>query len=479
MNLTEYPLKNGEFTIADDDGPPERSEGPSDVQRRPSEVGRQYMFWPGIESYVASGCDQDNATLRDRPKVKQFFQEVEDHKSLADSKTLSWLSKMPWRLFNEAIPLFEDDDGLEEYRLRPSPCRLRMSNTVIDHFPGVIGISASDSTNDQRVEVHLGDSVGARIVMAIGQLCVHLRGGREESYWTGYDVFVDYDLSLWMIFNNYIHSDLHSPAPKYHFPCKLTEGDPSNMKCPNFEFAHFCSSLHEIESTTLEEAVKLVEECYGSLSRGRIEFDQISTKEMNCILLRQELMNIVVMDRADPYKFWELQLRYPPSMVKENITEEVLRRAAANQYCGLSMMELLLRGYGPLRETIENSPNVVTAAAANTEFGAKLVEMLERGHLGEEDDKRRVLPISKLATIKALLNEEQGLDILIFFYHSQLHVCIRHMVAIFEEECTPDEEEERELIAEAHRRLNVRLRDISPFSRNHKKRKCIAYGGDQ
>ncbi|KAI0187064.1 hypothetical protein EV127DRAFT_499877 [Xylaria flabelliformis] len=421
---------------------------------------RECTNWPGIVSYKAGGCSKDNATLRERPKIKQFFQEVDDLKFLADDKTLNWLATIRRRLFNEAIPLFEDADGLEQYRIRPSLHRLKMRKATFDHCQDVIGLSYLNSTNNKRKDIHIGGPVGARLVVYIGQLCVYLRGGRRRSTWTGYDVFVDYALGLWMVFNNHVNHDRPLSGTKHHFPCKLTK--PSNMESTYFDFAKFCESLHEIETTTLEKAIELVARHTRTFPQRKVEFEHISTTYMNRTHIQQKLRDMVVTDTADSLKFWELDSRFTRSMVKENISAEILVLAVANEHCGRSLTHYLLRQYGPLRELIEKSPAIVTAAAGNMKYGMRILQMLHGAYLGG-DNRNRKLPVSKLAVMKAAIDKIQGLDMLKFFFAIRQRVFIGHMSAIFKGECAPDEEEERRLLPEAQKCLDENLYRIHPF----------------
>ncbi|KAI0545795.1 hypothetical protein F4679DRAFT_588124 [Xylaria curta] len=418
---------------------------------------RGSINWPGIVSYRSCGCSKDNATLRKSAKIKRFFQEVRDLKNLADEKTLNWLTNIPWCLFNDTIPLFEDADGSEQYRIRPSPCILQKRDAALDNHQGVRSLSYINLTNNKRRALNLG---GSRLVVYIGRLCVYLLGGREESIWTGYDVLVGYDLTLWMVFNNHVNEIRGFPGTKYHLPCKLTKSPIVASSC--FDLARF-GSLHKIETTTLEEAIELVEVCNTTDPQSKVEFGLISTRQVHRVLLRQELKGIVMMDTVNRPKFRQLEARYTHDTVKNNITAGILVRAAANRRCGSSMMEYILQRYGPLRELIEDSPAIVTAAAGNTNYGYRIINILYERHLGANNKKRK-LQVSKIAFMKAAMDERHGLPMLKLFFHNlRERVFFGYMIATWKGQCAPDEEEEHRLMPEAQRGLHKYLFEIYPF----------------
>ncbi|KAI1739196.1 hypothetical protein F4680DRAFT_423109, partial [Xylaria scruposa] len=184
----------------------------------------------------------------------------------------------------------------------------------------------------------------------------------------------------------------------------------------------------------------------------KVEFYRVPTDYMTYIQIRQGLTDIVVMDTPNTHRFWGLDLRFGHETVRDNINADILVLAAANEHCGPILMIYLLWQYGPLRDLIQSSPAIVTAAAGNTNHGLSILEMLYGRHVGVENRRHR-LRIPKLAVMKAAIDEGQGLAKLKFFFRLRQRDFIGHMIAIFNEKCGPDEEEERELMPEAKREL--------------------------
>ncbi|RYC62410.1 hypothetical protein CHU98_g3809 [Xylaria longipes] len=175
-------------------------------------------------------------------------------------------------------------------------------------------------SDPSRNELLLDNSVGAKLVMDIGRLYVKANRGQRAgmSYWTGYEVLVDYELGLWMVFDNFTQRHRRG-----HFP-----------------------SLHELESTKWQHAVIMIQS-----SRGTIQFDQISTPVMDEILLRQAVEDIVPKGRLDNSDFSNLCAKWGREL-HWDIAVPLMGLTAANEYHGLDMVIVLFRAFDPARQDL-------------------------------------------------------------------------------------------------------------------------------
>jgi hypothetical protein len=152
-----------------------------------------------------------NAKLKGLPMVEKFFKDVREHKSLADHKTCSWLGDLPFYMCEDAIPLFVDDSGddSEDYQLHPCYTFLDLDKTARQPHDELFRLSIDNNM----LEV-------PNLVTGIGRLFVNVSNGKagRTSKWTGYEVFVDQKLALWMVFDR--HSINPLAADWYPFPCR-------------------------------------------------------------------------------------------------------------------------------------------------------------------------------------------------------------------------------------------------------------------
>ncbi|KAI8951941.1 hypothetical protein F4801DRAFT_578038 [Xylaria longipes] len=220
-------------------------------------------------------------------------------------------------------------------------------------------------SDPSRNELLLDNSVGAKLVMDIGRLYVKANRGQRArmSYWTGYEVLVDYELGLWMVFDNFTQRHRRG-----HFP-----------------------SLHELESTKWQHAVIMIQS-----SRGTIQFDQISTPVMDEILLRQAVEDIVPKGRLDNSDFSNLCAKWGREL-HWDIAVPLMGLTAANEYHGLDM------GLGEIKDL----------PAQNTHFWSicELHSQLTEGVIGLTIIKGRLSTISDWAEAK--VSDHKQLPILL------------------------------------------------------------------
>ncbi|KIX95292.1 uncharacterized protein Z520_08809 [Fonsecaea multimorphosa CBS 102226] len=171
-----------------------------------------------------------NAKLKDRPLVDKFFRDIQGHRTLEDPKTCSWLANLPFDMCDDSIPLFVEGDE-----------------------------SRDDSTPNP--------------VIGIGRLFVHARNdtGGRTSKWTGYEVFVDRSLSLWIVFD--IHSDNPPASDWYPVPSRLCSEDD---QAP--DMARFLPTLQDLAHATFEAARNTVKSTgmSGNMKAGLIAKEEVA-----------------------------------------------------------------------------------------------------------------------------------------------------------------------------------------------------------
>lgn len=154
-----------------------------------------------------------NTKLKERRLVEKFFKDIREHKSLADHKTRSWLGNLTFYVCEDAIPLFVDGedhrDDSEDYQMHPHYTLLELSKTATKPHNELCHLSFD------------GDMLEyPKLVIGIGRLFANVGNGKAERTfkWTDYEVFVDKELALWMVF------DKQSMDPRaadwYPFPCR-------------------------------------------------------------------------------------------------------------------------------------------------------------------------------------------------------------------------------------------------------------------
>ena len=209
-------------------------------------------------------------TLRCQETVKQFFDMVRTIKSIWDPATRTWLRSLPHIMHGEAIPLFENSDSetLEDYQLNPSYSGLNPGKTAEE--PDLNFYHLPCTKPDELQKPYL--------FMPLGRLFVnmpvdnHLRKRCKSNLsrltrWTGYEVFLRNDLSLWIVFDK---KSLNSDAkPWYPVSCSITKP----FEC----IACLLPSLSELERATYENAKKSIE---NTCQAGVMYIDEVEKSEV-------------------------------------------------------------------------------------------------------------------------------------------------------------------------------------------------------
>ena len=213
--------------------------------------------------------------------VEKFFTEIRELKSLADQKTRSWLGNLPFSMREDAIPLFVDGDDSEDYQLHPHYTLLELGKNARRPHNELCRLSIDGNMLE---DPNLG--------IGIGRLFVNVGNGRagRTSKWTGYEVFVDKELALWMVF------DRHSIDPRaahwYPFPCRLSHPtlqdsddeqrlNSCTSKERRFDIACFLPSLRDLANAEFKTASEKVQE---KIRCGEMRVCQVERSEIDKLL---------------------------------------------------------------------------------------------------------------------------------------------------------------------------------------------------
>ncbi len=177
-----------------------------------------------IVSRDIANTHDSNAVLSDQESVKEFFK-LKAEKILPggfkmSEETLEWLGELPYSMGHSAIPLFGDPVTNTDYQIHPAYPRLPIGTRVPD--PNLYLHRLHGSCED-RVR-----NVPDEYVIPLGRLFVNMDATSNApigfefpriSRWTGYEVFIDLDFIIWIVFNN--NSLLEGEYGWYPVACRL------------------------------------------------------------------------------------------------------------------------------------------------------------------------------------------------------------------------------------------------------------------
>jgi hypothetical protein len=325
--------------------------------------------------------------------VKKFFQDVSKHESLADHETRSWLRNLPFDMRKDAIPLFVDGDDSEddskEYQLHPCYTFLEVRKTATQPHSELLRLYIDDNVLE-----------APDLIIGIGRLFVNYRAGEagRTSKWTGYEVFVDRRLALWMVF------DTQSLNPRavdwYPLPCKLSHSISADSddaqralsyvsKERRLDIACFLPSLRNLVDANFKTAGEMVQKTRksGKMTVGEVEqseAEKLLQKEVTLNNgdeipddLRQAILDAVDDKEEDGQKIADLLDKYKEnlSLIRKVITEEVILNAVRNEACGEKIMTILLQKFKD--EVCKGISFVsVKAAVGNWRYGTQITGQL-------------------------------------------------------------------------------------------------------
>ena len=234
-----------------------------------------------------------NTKLKERHVVEKFFKNIRELESLADHKTRSWLGHLPFCMREDAIPLFVDGDDYsddsEDYQLHPHYTLLELGETTRKPHNELCRLSIDGNTLED-----------PNLVIGVGRLFVNVGNGKAErtSKWTGYEVFVDKELALWMVFDR--HSIDPRAADWYPFPCWLSHptlqdsGDEQRVpKERLFDIACFLPSLRDLADADFKTASEKVQE---KIRCGEMRVCQVERSEIDKLLETELALQEVSVD---------------------------------------------------------------------------------------------------------------------------------------------------------------------------------------
>lgn len=218
-----------------------------------------------------AGKHTRNKKLKQQDQVKSFFDRISTIKSLHDKNTRDWLASLHAEMTEGSIPLFKDSAGtVEDYQLIPTWTFLPVGKTI----------KGADTTFG-----HLSIAPNAELqlppfMMPLGRLFVNARNDNKfdescpthryrATRWTGYEVFLGDDLSLWIVFDDHMDRD---GIPWYPVSCSLTR--PFNF----FDIARLLPSLCKLEHATFKEALTSVKETRWT---GKVQLEEVAWKEVD------------------------------------------------------------------------------------------------------------------------------------------------------------------------------------------------------
>lgn len=215
----------------------------------------------------------------------KFFKDIREHESLAEHKTRSWLRDLPFYLREDAIPLFVDGDESgdmsEDYQLHPHYTHLKLGK-------------AAKWPHDELCQLSIDDNLlqDPDLVIGIGRLFVNVSNGKagRTSKWTGYEVFVDKKLALWMVFD--IYSLDPGASDWYPQSCRLSHSilhdsgdeqgvisDTSKARC--VDIARFLPFLHDLADAEFKSAYEEVQGTSRTFRSGEVKVNHIEKKEVD------------------------------------------------------------------------------------------------------------------------------------------------------------------------------------------------------
>ncbi|KAI9888236.1 MAG: hypothetical protein M1814_000941 [Vezdaea aestivalis] len=339
-----------------------------------------------LDDYDIAITHDSNIELKGRNMVKSFFHNVRKYKSLSDSETRRWLENLPFHMRKDAIPLFVDgnsEDNSIEYQLHPS-------------YTFLEPIKAATRPHTQFFRLYTNDHLleSPDLVMGIGRLFANYRNGdeRRTSKWTGYEVFVDQTLALWMVF------DTRSINPRaldwYPQPCRLsllissdsdeTGKDPRDVSEERrYDIACFLPSLCDLPNFEFERAWKTVQKTGKS---GKMTIGLVDKSEAE-----KRLSKYPILDNSDQSKAERQLLKHPTLDISQKVLDD-LRKAiliAVNddKTGGRALITLIAR-YGGNPSLIKKviTPKVIFVAVRNELFGEEIVSILVKAFPDEVCD---------------------------------------------------------------------------------------------
>lgn len=305
----------------------------------------------------------------------------------------------------DVIPLFthgdDSGDASEDYQLHPCRTWLDVDTTAAQPDKELFCLIKDDKTFKD-----LGSVI---VVIGIGRLFINAStgiGGRT-SKWTGYEVFVDQKLALWIVFDR---KSRYLPAADW-YPVPIRLCSDNEQQVGPFDIACLLPSLHNLANTSFERVRGTVQKTMDS---GKMKLGLIAQEEVRLLFqttiasqvvepsdilqqlplstppamdspelhanpdaLSAEISRAVAFGGKDAQKIVDLLAKYKDdfSRIKERITPDIVASAARNEGCGEQILKIFIQQFNDeVRKSIRIP--VVQAAAGNERYGDQIMTML-------------------------------------------------------------------------------------------------------
>ena len=246
--------------------------------------------------------NKSNHKLRQRTAVETFLKMLQDLKSLEDLTTRLRLSSLPLKMSEEAIPLFNYTNHArnlhEDYQLHPCYTWRKVTKPIAK--PHVDLLRISSKCEAEKIPERLN------IVICLGRLFVRARSKSTRCLlrWTGYEIFVDNSLHLWMVFDKTSISnsdrDLHPLRCLLSNPLTLHQFESGEDNKDFVDIARLCH-LYEIASfggPSIEQVANTAS--FTSIRCETLQVDQIDrTDKLEFFRYRDEG------DIGSPQDYWK------------------------------------------------------------------------------------------------------------------------------------------------------------------------------
>ncbi|GAP89902.1 hypothetical protein SAMD00023353_4400020 [Rosellinia necatrix] len=246
---------------------------PNDPASDDSSSDSPVTYDPVIEWDIALTHDRNN-DLRQKSSVQNFFDLASTIKSCLDPDSTKWLRSLPYKMRNDAIPLFENtsDKDTEDYQLHLSYSWLTVDKHAANPVPGFYHLPCIQNAKPEET----------RLFIPLGRLFVNARNGgscntrcnitrSRVTRWTGYEVFISDDLALWIVFD--YHCLTSGAQPWYPVSCAILEP----FK-PRLSIACLLPSLATVEHATFQTAMTSLQQTY--LDLPQVQISQVERSAM-------------------------------------------------------------------------------------------------------------------------------------------------------------------------------------------------------
>ena len=227
-------------------------------------------------NFDIANTHKSNQELKQCDAVQNFFAQAATVRSLEEYDTRNWIGSLPSTMSEWAVPLFTDENEID-FQLHFSytwmgalhTARTKNANIVDPYVHGLVHIINSDESE------LIDDPI---IVIPLGKLFINKS---RHSTWTGYEIFVTSELSLWIIYvlDEVDPEELYPDEvrlSRWDIPGSIKKGQDQTEEPPGIKIARLWGFLGTIEFATFEEAQKEVQKSSTGNYTGPIHLLELS-----------------------------------------------------------------------------------------------------------------------------------------------------------------------------------------------------------